>query len=627
MTVLEHLDGPKERRIAATAAEWREERCADLNILALDCVAGPDARPLSRRAGLPDDAFRHDGQITKRAVRAATLAALAPLPGELLWDIGAGSGSIGIEWLRADERMRAIAIERDPARAAVIAENAAMLGVAELKIIQGAAPDALHGLAAPDAIFIGGGVGDAAIWDACWPALKPGGRLVANAVTVKAEAEMLRRYAAWGGELQRIAVAQAEGERFWRPAMTVTQLSLRKRMIERALLGWRPYALLTLLCLGLYLPGLVSLPVTDRDEARFVQASRQMLETHDLIAIRFQDEARNKKPAGIYWLQAASTALFSDAASDAIWPYRVPSLLGASAAALMTFGMGARLVGRKAAFVGAALLAASLGLGIEAHLAKTDAVLLACIAAAQLALARIYLDAKAGLRAPLAIALLFWAALACGILVKGPVAPLVAALTVIALTISERRARWLRDLRPVGGHRPAGADRAALADRDFDRDGGTVPQRLARPRFPRQADRRAREPWRAAALLPRAADGQLLARHALPRPGDRLGLAAAPRRCRALPDLLGRAVLDRAGAGPDQAAELSAAGLSGARAHGRRGAGRGRRAAASRRGARSTASASRSGRWRVSALPWRSGFCRSATDRGLSAPAWWRRSS
>jgi precorrin-6Y C5,15-methyltransferase (decarboxylating) len=229
MTVLEHLDGPKERRITATAAEWCEERCADLNMLALDCVAGPEAKPLSRRAGLPDDAFRHDGQITKRAVRAATLAVLAPLPGELLWDIGAGSGSISIEWLRAEDRMRAMAIERDPARAKLIAENAATLGVPELQIVQGAAPDALQDLPQPDAIFIGGGVSDATIWGACWSVLKPGGRLVANAVTVKAEAKLLARHASWGGELQRIAVSQAEGERFWRPAMTVTQLSLRKR--------------------------------------------------------------------------------------------------------------------------------------------------------------------------------------------------------------------------------------------------------------------------------------------------------------------------------------------------------------------------------------------------------------
>jgi precorrin-6Y C5,15-methyltransferase (decarboxylating) len=228
LTVLEHLEGPRERRVSASAEEWREARCADLNLVALDCRAGPEAKPLSRRAGLPDDAFRHDGQITKRAVRAATLAMLAPLPGELLWDIGAGSGSIAIEWLRADNHMKAIAIEREATRAAVIAENATLLGVPELGIVQAEAPRALAALPPPDAIFIGGGVGDAAIWDAAWPALKPGGRLVANAVTVKGEAELLRRRATLGGELQRIAVSQAEGEGFWRPAMTVTQLTLRK---------------------------------------------------------------------------------------------------------------------------------------------------------------------------------------------------------------------------------------------------------------------------------------------------------------------------------------------------------------------------------------------------------------
>lgn len=228
LTVFEHLDGPQERRVSATAAAWREPRCADLNLVALLCRAGPNARPLSRRAGLPDDAFRHDGQITKRAVRAATLAALAPLPGEALWDIGAGSGSVAIEWLRAGERMRAIAIERDAARAATIAENAALLGVPELAVVHGAAPMALHDLAPPDAIFIGGGVSDAAIWETAWATLKPGGRLVANAVTVKAETELLRRYAMLGGELQRIAISQAEREGFWRPAMTITQLAIRK---------------------------------------------------------------------------------------------------------------------------------------------------------------------------------------------------------------------------------------------------------------------------------------------------------------------------------------------------------------------------------------------------------------
>ncbi len=228
ITVLEHLDGPDERQLSATAADWKEPHCAELNLVAIECRAGAAVKPLSRRAGLSDDAFRHDGQITKRTVRAATLAMLAPLPGELLWDISAGCGSIAIEWLRADDRMTAIAIERDDARAAMIAENAATLGVPDLAILRGSAPEALAGLPPPDAIFIGGGVSDAAIWDAAWRALKPGGRLVANAVTVKGEAELMRRHAAHGGDLQRIAVSQAEGEGFWRPAMTVTQLALRK---------------------------------------------------------------------------------------------------------------------------------------------------------------------------------------------------------------------------------------------------------------------------------------------------------------------------------------------------------------------------------------------------------------
>jgi 4-amino-4-deoxy-L-arabinose transferase-like glycosyltransferase len=217
-------------------------------------------------------------------------------------------------------------------------------------------------------------------------------------------------------------------------------------MIDRAILGWRPYALLLLLCLGLYVPGLASLPVTDRDEARFAQASRQMIETHDLVAIRFQDEARNKKPGGIYWLQAASVSLLSDARSTAVWPYRLPSLLGALTAALVTFVLGAGIVGRKAAFLGAALLATSLGVAAEAHLAKTDAVLLAFVTIAQLALGRIYVGAR-GAKAPWHFAILFWAALACGILVKGPVAPLVAALTIASLAIFDRDRSWLRGLR------------------------------------------------------------------------------------------------------------------------------------------------------------------------------------
>ena len=218
-------------------------------------------------------------------------------------------------------------------------------------------------------------------------------------------------------------------------------------MIERAILGWRPYGLLVLLCLGLYLPGLSALPATDRDESRFAQASRQMIETHDLVAIRFQDEARNKKPGGIYWLQAASVSLLSNAQSTAIWPYRLPSLLGALTAILITFRLGSGIVGRKAALVGAALLATSLGVVAEAHLAKTDAVLLGFVTIAQLSLGRIYFGGRGGVTAPWRFAIAFWAALACGILVKGPVGPLAAGLTIAALAIFDRDRSWLRSLR------------------------------------------------------------------------------------------------------------------------------------------------------------------------------------
>ncbi len=223
-------------------------------------------------------------------------------------------------------------------------------------------------------------------------------------------------------------------------------------MIAAASRAWRPYALLLLLCLGLYLPGIASLPVTDRDEARFAQATRQMLESGDYLRIRFQDEARNRKPAAIYWLQAASVTAFSNAASAAIWPYRVPSLVDAVGAVLLAFGLGARLVGREAALLGAALLAASLGLVIEAHLAKTDAVLLLTCVAAQGALGAIYVAARTRATGDTARwALLFWVAEAASILVKGPVVPALALLTVIALSLADRDWRWLAGLRAWWG--------------------------------------------------------------------------------------------------------------------------------------------------------------------------------
>lgn len=230
ITVLEELASAAERRLNGCAARWSYGRVADLNTLAVTCIAGGRAQPFSRLAGLPDHAFRHDGQITKRVVRAATLAALAPLPLELLWDVGAGSGSIAIEWLRGGGG-RAIAIEVDAARATLIAENAALLGVPELAIITGEAPAVMHDLPMPDAIFLGGGLSTPGVLDAAWQALKPGGRLVANAVTIDGEARLLEWQRAYGGRLVRIAVAETEplgSHEAWRAQMPVTQLTMVK---------------------------------------------------------------------------------------------------------------------------------------------------------------------------------------------------------------------------------------------------------------------------------------------------------------------------------------------------------------------------------------------------------------
>ena len=226
VTVLEHMGGPAETVVTATAAEWADRRCADFNTIAVDCVAGPDAEHLPRVAGLPDHAFVHDGQMTKREVRAATLAALGPTPGAKLWDVGAGSGSVAVEWMRAARGATAVAIERNPARCAMIAQNALSLGVPGLRIVEGTVPAALRGLDSPDAVFIGGGITGDGVAEACWAALRPCGRLVANAVTVDGEARLVALQAAMGGTLTRIAVSRAEpvgGHLGWKPMMAVTQ--------------------------------------------------------------------------------------------------------------------------------------------------------------------------------------------------------------------------------------------------------------------------------------------------------------------------------------------------------------------------------------------------------------------
>lgn len=220
--------------------------------------------------------------------------------------------------------------------------------------------------------------------------------------------------------------------------------------MQRLVAGGRPYLLLILLCLAAYLPGLAAIPPLDRDESRFAQASRQMLESGDFVRVQFQNESRAKKPAGIYWLQAASAELTG--AENAIWAYRLPSVLGAIVAVLLCFHFGGALVGRPAALMGAALLAVCFMLVSEAHQAKTDAVLLACAVAAQGALGRFYLAARRGETSPHAgIALVFWLAQASGILVKGPIVPMVSLLTLATLWIADRRIGWLRGLRPLAG--------------------------------------------------------------------------------------------------------------------------------------------------------------------------------
>jgi precorrin-6Y C5,15-methyltransferase (decarboxylating) len=261
LTVLEALGGPRERVRATTAAARFEFGDIDaLNTVAIEVTASPGARVIARAAGLPDDLFEHDGQITKREIRAVTLSALAPRRGELLWDIGAGAGSIAIEWMLADVSCRAIAIEARADRAARIARNAAMFGVPGLEIVHGMAPEVISAVIAreggqsrtqgsvwpgcpacaghdetergvrelrtPDAIFIGGGASGAGVLDAAIAALRPGGRLVVNAVTLETEALLIARHASLGGTLTRIAIERAEPVgrmTTWRPGLPVTQ--------------------------------------------------------------------------------------------------------------------------------------------------------------------------------------------------------------------------------------------------------------------------------------------------------------------------------------------------------------------------------------------------------------------
>ena len=237
VTVLADLGGPAE---AVGPADGSPH--SPLAIVAIDCRLDAGAAPLPRSPGLPDDAFEEDGQLTKREIRALALAALAPVPGQLLWDVGAGSGSIGIEWMRTHPASRAIAVEPRADRRERIIRNAAALGVPGLVVVPGSAPEALAGLPRPDAVFIGGGVTAEGVVSACWDALDAGGRLVANAVTIEGEIALADWRRRVGGSLTRIAVERAGAlGRFtaWRPALPVVQWSVRKAPTAP---GYRPPA-------------------------------------------------------------------------------------------------------------------------------------------------------------------------------------------------------------------------------------------------------------------------------------------------------------------------------------------------------------------------------------------------
>jgi precorrin-6Y C5,15-methyltransferase (decarboxylating) len=229
--VLEALGGRRERIRGTTADDYALDAVDPLNLVAIEVAAGPHARIISLSAGLSDDAFEHDGQITKREIRAVTLSALAPRRAEMLWDIGCGSGSVAIEWMLRSPANRAIGIERRPERAARAARNAIALGVPDLEVATGVAPDALVGLPRPDAVFIGGGAHDERVMQTAWTALRPGGRIVVNSVTIDTDAALFDACGCLGGTLTRLSVERLDtiGTRHsFRPAMTVTQWSAIK---------------------------------------------------------------------------------------------------------------------------------------------------------------------------------------------------------------------------------------------------------------------------------------------------------------------------------------------------------------------------------------------------------------
>lgn len=230
MTVLAALGGPDEQRFDGTAEDWNYD-VPDFHTLAIRCIAGPAAKYFSRIGGLPDAAFEHDGQLTKRVVRAATISALQPYPDAVLWDIGAGCGSVSIEWMRSARGAQAYAVEVNEQRLAMMSRNSISLGAPRLKIVEGKAPDALENLPVPDAVFIGGGLTGEGVFETAYRSLREGGVLVANGVTLESEGMLAELQKTHGGQLERIAVSEAvmvgryQG---MKPFMTVTQWTVQK---------------------------------------------------------------------------------------------------------------------------------------------------------------------------------------------------------------------------------------------------------------------------------------------------------------------------------------------------------------------------------------------------------------
>jgi precorrin-6Y C5,15-methyltransferase (decarboxylating) len=231
VTVLENMGGDRECVTTFTADAMPKKEWSPLNTLAIHCTASANAKIYSRVAGLPDDAFQHDGQLTKREVRAATLAALAPAPDQLLWDIGAGCGSVAIEWMRSTRGCETIAIEPNAERRAMIATNSDQLGTPRLKVISASAPEGLNGLPTPHAIFIGGGISDEGVFETAWGALISGGRMVANVVTIEGEMHLFDLQEKYGGDLVKIDVSnltKVGPYRAMKPRMSVLQWRVTK---------------------------------------------------------------------------------------------------------------------------------------------------------------------------------------------------------------------------------------------------------------------------------------------------------------------------------------------------------------------------------------------------------------